>query len=395
MVLHAGIICNENETKFITFDSETHEKTPYNFSVVASNHCDSVDGIFKNIKSLINDQLGCLCICLGNSYDSKIRETFIDRGKGFGFDKVEITDSFSANFVALISASDAVFKNKLQNGDFVWVFSDKFCRIWRKDEDQIRFVMEFEYLDTVESLENIRNLADFNPDMILYENCHEISYRILEEMFRQNVRVFSFTNIENGVLIKARIMAGDKEVMCYNIESLLEQNIEIRIGDNILLSAKTGTPLPYYSETIVENEGDANVAQIVTEHKTIEKLLPNTDKFIVKQRIDKNGILSVEFDTNLKSENYLKQFVNPFVQKDSNKYSSNIKTAEILSQITLSNNTHLPQEMKNLSNENSQNHMNSGNCVSIFDDNNLDEITTSNNSPILAAIARLQPLPKY
>uniref|UniRef100_A0A914RDZ6 Uncharacterized protein n=1 Tax=Panagrolaimus davidi TaxID=227884 RepID=A0A914RDZ6_9BILA len=262
MVLHAGIICNEIETKFITFDGETHEQMSHKFSGVVPNHCDNVDGMFKNIKSLINDQLGCLCICLENSYDNEIRETFIERGKGFGFDKVEITDSFSASFVALISASDAVFKNKLQNGDFVWVFSDQFCRIWRKDEDKIRFVMEFEYLDTVESLKNIRNLAGFSPDMILYENCHEISHGILEKMFRQNVRVFSFANIENGVLIKARIMAGDNEVMCYNIESLLEQDIEIRIGNNTVLSAKTGTPLPYYIETIVENDVYANVAQV-------------------------------------------------------------------------------------------------------------------------------------
>lgn len=87
-------------------------------------------------------------------------------------------------------------------------------------------------MDTVESLEKICTSVDDGPNNILYESCSEKNYSILVEMFLKNVRVYSLINIENGALIKARIMDGEKKVMCYNSESSEDVSTKINICKN-------------------------------------------------------------------------------------------------------------------------------------------------------------------
>uniref|UniRef100_A0A914ZCC6 Uncharacterized protein n=1 Tax=Panagrolaimus superbus TaxID=310955 RepID=A0A914ZCC6_9BILA len=200
---------------------------------------------------------GCLCICLGNRYDSEIRKKFIDVGKAFGFTKVGITDWLSADYTDLVSATDLFGRVEALKG-YIWIFCGKTCRVWRKDSDKARFVKEMKYEDTVESLEKIKNSHSKSPDLILYGDKLKPYYERVKDIFgRDIVTVYSELNQENGVLIKARIMGKDKEMKKYSTENLLEQFAELKIGGvPIGTSAKIWQGLPFSQKIPIDKPGD-------------------------------------------------------------------------------------------------------------------------------------------
>jgi carbamoylphosphate synthase small subunit len=73
MVLHAGIVCYEKtkKGKLVIYNTETKERITKDVMTVGPGDNSGVDELFKSIQSFFTAPKGCLCICLGNKYDSR------------------------------------------------------------------------------------------------------------------------------------------------------------------------------------------------------------------------------------------------------------------------------------------------------------------------------------
>uniref|UniRef100_A0A914Q9T2 Uncharacterized protein n=1 Tax=Panagrolaimus davidi TaxID=227884 RepID=A0A914Q9T2_9BILA len=278
-----------------------------------------VDELFKSIQSYFTAPKGCLCICLGNKYDSEIRKKFIEAGKADGFTKVGITDWLSADYCALVSATDLYGKVETLKG-LIYIFCGKTCRIWRKDNDRARFVKEIKYEDTIESLQEIKKIGEEKgkfPDLVIYGDKLKPHYEQAKNIFgRDKVTVYSELNQENGVLIKARIMGKDKDMKKYSTEVLLEQSAELKIGGVPITSAKMWQSLPFNHQIEIGKPDGVTDLEMFSYFKSNKKWLPNSKKFTVKFNIDVNGICSVDFDIGDEASN-------SNLKNQGKKYSSN------------------------------------------------------------------------
>jgi hypothetical protein len=294
MVLHAGIVCYKKNGSMMTYNSVTRQKEVYNLIAVGPHDMNGVDLMFENLKTQLNGEFGCACICLGYTYDSEIRKKFIEAAEEFGFVNVHITNWCSMNYYDLVSR---LTNYRIMVGHVIWIFCGKYCYVWEKERSYAEFVDEFEYNDTVGSLKWIRRESETNPDYIIYGDIYETKWKTVEKIFKDSV-VFRYTSLNsvNGVLTGALIMANYTHLHCYKTEPMLERDIKLKINNSIIFSIHKWQSLPWAGKKFIMKPYGCNTCEIMSHSNKTHQKLPDFEVFFVTLDIDENGNCSVTFD---------------------------------------------------------------------------------------------------
>uniref|UniRef100_A0AC34GEF8 Uncharacterized protein n=1 Tax=Panagrolaimus sp. ES5 TaxID=591445 RepID=A0AC34GEF8_9BILA len=216
--------------------------------------------MFENLKTQLNGDFGCLCICLGYTYDSEIRKKFIHVAKNFGFANVHITDWCSMNYYDLVPR---LSDYRITGGDVIWIFCGKYCYVWEKGRYFAEMEDEYEYKDTVGSLKWIRRESDTNPDYIIYGDIYDTKWKTVEKIFK-NAVVLRYTSLNNveGVLMGALLMTNYTHLYQYKTEGMLERDIKVKINGRIIFSVDKWQWLPFVDRKFVTKPYGCNTLEV-------------------------------------------------------------------------------------------------------------------------------------
>uniref|UniRef100_A0AC34G0K9 Heat shock protein 70 n=1 Tax=Panagrolaimus sp. ES5 TaxID=591445 RepID=A0AC34G0K9_9BILA len=100
---------------------------------VRCNKNDKVIALFKEIKILVKDELGYLCICLNKYHGNNIRKLFIKEGLNCGFRNVEIINLEVAFYL------DAQTNFTPLNANIIWIYWNAFISVWEIKEQKAKY----------------------------------------------------------------------------------------------------------------------------------------------------------------------------------------------------------------------------------------------------------------
>jgi hypothetical protein len=299
MVYHVGIYPYKGMVS--TFNTETTEEKSFSiYDTLKAVTIDEVDEMYDKILSEINGgKLGCIAINMENFhseyYDNEVRRKFINSGKEHGCEKIEIIDYYTHLY------SDRIFQSKatVKEGDVVWMFDSDMMYIWQIFQGKAKFIMEYMWYSTFSyrRLEKIRQISkvDKDPDLILFYNNVSFTKGIARKIFPK-CRLSPFKAAGFAPLTRARIASEEPALINYNAATVLEQNINVKIGDKEILAVERLQTLPFSKTLAVSNPENESEIKIILEHHTYTEKLPAAEKFGIQASIDSNSIISVKFD---------------------------------------------------------------------------------------------------
>uniref|UniRef100_A0A914PQT8 Uncharacterized protein n=1 Tax=Panagrolaimus davidi TaxID=227884 RepID=A0A914PQT8_9BILA len=219
--------------------------------------------MFEELKQKLCGDLGFACMCLDTG-KTEHRKSIIESGLAAGFIEVSVMSKFEACFYFAICKYDG----KMNEGDIVWLIDTWDCCAFQKINGKPRmidfstvFYREHPFSDKHLELKirdfNNAGFARHQPNMIFYQ------FRKLTLTFK-NVPCIP-TSFERGksALAKARMMAGDPEVMDLNVLPTLFADIKIEFEGNFLHTIPRCTLLPYEKTIKIERKSSDQFFEVL------------------------------------------------------------------------------------------------------------------------------------
>uniref|UniRef100_A0A914PUS3 Uncharacterized protein n=1 Tax=Panagrolaimus davidi TaxID=227884 RepID=A0A914PUS3_9BILA len=239
---------------------------PYNEDVTVTD----VEPVFQKLISRLDGQkLGCVAILMETFYreyyENNCRQKFLECAKLHGCEKVEIIDFYSMLYGNFLSQAKIVPKN----GDVIWIFRDDVSFIWQKINGKGKFVGDFLWYNefSAKMLDDMRHSSsqiDKDPDIILYLEMREFNEKIVKDVFPNSLVISCRSeDVFIGTLKKARIMSGEADLVGMEAETVLEQDITVKMGDKVIMVIKGLQSLPITQRAEInrtENETDLQVS---------------------------------------------------------------------------------------------------------------------------------------
>uniref|UniRef100_A0A914PVV8 Uncharacterized protein n=1 Tax=Panagrolaimus davidi TaxID=227884 RepID=A0A914PVV8_9BILA len=261
MTVHVGIYPGGGE---LSYYDDVAKCTVYSNieNLITPNGIEKVSLMFEEIKSKIRGkQLGFACICLNKEYGNEIRKKFIEEGIKCGFKNVEIINWQTTLYLEAMSQ----IKYKPLNGNIIWLEYGRFFlrsfHIWQINDQKAEFIDERLGEISKEAVSKTNEKPDvvFSSD----EKTKEFILKISPDC-----QFFVYYSREyyssRGSLLKARITAGDPELVHLNIRNFLIKEIALKLGSKEIISFKTGHELPiFYSQQLIKKVGE-DVLEIVS-----------------------------------------------------------------------------------------------------------------------------------
>lgn len=208
---------------------------------------EDIDRMFNEILSKIMGELGCVCI-YAYIYTNEMRKKLIQSSEKCGFQKVGISDYCTLLYAYCLSKSEYIPKD----GDIIWIFDRTRLLVWQKTKEQAIFV-EYKKLPII-SKENIENLRQElkekkDPSLIICDEkkIYDFKDAVLDIFPGTNTKIHRLEWKDfslSALVIKARIMAGDPEVIKFDAKLIVSKNTFLKLGDNTIIRIYEGESLP-------------------------------------------------------------------------------------------------------------------------------------------------------
>uniref|UniRef100_A0A914QZL8 Uncharacterized protein n=1 Tax=Panagrolaimus davidi TaxID=227884 RepID=A0A914QZL8_9BILA len=229
-----------------------------------------VNSIFKEVISKINGKVGYVCIYLNKNYGNEIRKKFVEEGLKIGFKNVEIINFLTILY--LIPMSKVNYKPL--NGNVIWIkYSSIYLPhniyVWQINGTKAKFIGEWKAdVSKLSDLENVMNESKLNkgPDVVLSANNID---RANISKISPDCQFFTFNFAESRYskecLLKARITAGDQDLVHLNVINFLSYKITLTYDGKRIKYFNIGQHLPvYYCQKLFKNSNN-DMLKIVTD----------------------------------------------------------------------------------------------------------------------------------
>uniref|UniRef100_A0A914P9Q0 Hypoxia up-regulated protein 1 n=1 Tax=Panagrolaimus davidi TaxID=227884 RepID=A0A914P9Q0_9BILA len=254
VLLHVGLESFSNNA--CVFDSDNEQLRSL-----------TIESIFKieNVKTDINDEYGCLCLCCSSEDSNESRKNFIKYAIQCGFENIEIIDELTALFFNALSGSTY----KQSTNDLIYIIHNQKCFIWLKKEFETQLIKVVDEKDYV-NLDNL--IGEMVSDMGLKIHSHILmnDNSVDETVFKKlfiDFQYFNYTfeSLAKGALTKALIMADNSLADISDVSTSLQRAFEIFIGKKRIMFFDFYQRLPFQESVELKNYKKNRILYILQE----------------------------------------------------------------------------------------------------------------------------------